>query len=277
MTGKVNNAAIDLQSGAARTDAPAVSEPTMEEILASIREIISEDEPDDGLTPRERYQHPSDVSNANAPSAPAAASVSTEAEPTLQSTVDASVQQRAEALKAEISSVAAPTTASVAVTPSAPVGGVPVGVAPVSSPAVGGSIAGDGDADMLEIERLANAIRAREAGGQQSTKPVPEVQIAATADVAPIKAAPASYAAQPQFTPNAPPRAPVQPLAAPQPETSEIADSVARMMLDEHGDELRAALSELMQPVVRKWLGDNLPTMVERLVRDEIERASRGR
>ncbi|MEO1397482.1 MAG: DUF2497 domain-containing protein, partial [Pseudomonadota bacterium] len=36
------------------------------------------------------------------------------------------------------------------------------------------------------------------------------------------------------------------------------------------------ALYELMKPVVRKWLGDNLPTMVERLVRDEIERASRG-
>ncbi|MEL6947552.1 MAG: DUF2497 domain-containing protein, partial [Pseudomonadota bacterium] len=32
----------------------------------------------------------------------------------------------------------------------------------------------------------------------------------------------------------------------------------------------------MMTPVIRKWLGDNLPTMVERLVRDEIERAARG-
>ncbi|MEL6736372.1 MAG: DUF2497 domain-containing protein [Pseudomonadota bacterium] len=261
MTGKANNAAIDLQAGAARPDAPAVSEPTMEEILASIREIISDDEPDDGLTPRERYQHPSDVSNTNAPATPA---VATKPSPVSQG----SVQDRAEALKAEISSAAAPAQASVAVTPSAA-----VAAASVSAPAAVVSATADGDTDMLEIERLANAIRAREEGGQQSTKAAPEVKVAATTHVAPIKAAPVNHAAQPQYAPSAP----VQPVAAPQPETSEIADSVARMMLDEHGEELRAALSDLMQPVVRKWLGDNLPTMVERLVRDEIERASRGR
>ncbi|MEO0548201.1 MAG: DUF2497 domain-containing protein [Pseudomonadota bacterium] len=266
MTGKANNAAIDLQAGAARPDAPAVSEPTMEEILASIREIISDDEPDDGLTPRERYQHPSDVSNTNAPATP---SVATKPSPVSQG----SVQDRAEALKAAISSAAAPAQASVAVTPSAAVAAAPVSSVPVSAQASGVSASTDGDTDMLEIERLANAIRAREEGGQQSTKAAPEVKVAATAHVPPIKAAPVNHAAQPQYAPSAP----VQPVAAPQPETSEIADSVARMMLDEHGDELRAALSDLMQPVVRKWLGDNLPTMVERLVRDEIERASRGR
>jgi cell pole-organizing protein PopZ len=42
-------------------------EPSMEEILASIRQIIADDEEpaDDGLSERERYTHPTDHSNAN--------------------------------------------------------------------------------------------------------------------------------------------------------------------------------------------------------------------
>jgi uncharacterized protein len=33
---------------------------------------------------------------------------------------------------------------------------------------------------------------------------------------------------------------------------------------------------ELLQPMLREWLDDNLPTLVERLVREEIERVARG-
>ena len=244
MTGKANNAALDLKSGAASDANDAVSEPTMEEILASIREIISDDEPDDGLTPRERYQHPTNVSNANAPA-------------------DATPESAGASLE----------NAEPQITAAAPVAPPTVAKPVASPPAASGP-----DDDMLEIERLANAIRAREDAATQQPKPVP----AATAQAIPTR---------PFQAPPSPPVQvrPVQEQAAPrpqmvhdapvpvaQPETSEIADSVARMMLDEHGDELRAALSELMKPVVRKWLGDNLPTMVERLVRDEIERASRG-
>jgi cell pole-organizing protein PopZ len=34
---------------------------------------------------------------------------------------------------------------------------------------------------------------------------------------------------------------------------------------------------ELLRPMVKEWLDDNLPTLVERLVREEIERVARGR
>jgi hypothetical protein len=34
---------------------------------------------------------------------------------------------------------------------------------------------------------------------------------------------------------------------------------------------------EMLRPMVKEWLDDNLPTMVERLVRDEIQRVARGR
>ncbi len=36
-------------------------------------------------------------------------------------------------------------------------------------------------------------------------------------------------------------------------------------------------VEELLRPMLRTWLDDNLPGMVERLVREEIERVSRGR
>ncbi len=35
--------------------------------------------------------------------------------------------------------------------------------------------------------------------------------------------------------------------------------------------------SDLLRPMLKTWLDDNLPQMVERLVRAEIERLSRGR
>ncbi|HET7413779.1 MAG TPA: DUF2497 domain-containing protein, partial [Pararhizobium sp.] len=33
---------------------------------------------------------------------------------------------------------------------------------------------------------------------------------------------------------------------------------------------------ELLRPMLQQWLDDNLPTLVERLVREEIERVARG-
>jgi hypothetical protein len=34
---------------------------------------------------------------------------------------------------------------------------------------------------------------------------------------------------------------------------------------------------DMLRPMVKEWLDDNLPAMVERLVRDEIQRIARGR
>ena len=40
---------------------------------------------------------------------------------------------------------------------------------------------------------------------------------------------------------------------------------------------LDAMAREMLRPMLKQWLEDNLPTMVERLVRAEIERVARGR
>jgi cell pole-organizing protein PopZ len=36
-------------------------------------------------------------------------------------------------------------------------------------------------------------------------------------------------------------------------------------------------VAEMMRPMLKAWLDDNLPGLVERVVRAEIERVSRGR
>jgi cell pole-organizing protein PopZ len=33
---------------------------------------------------------------------------------------------------------------------------------------------------------------------------------------------------------------------------------------------------EMIEPLLRDWMENNLPTLVERLVREEIERVARG-
>jgi len=43
------------------------------------------------------------------------------------------------------------------------------------------------------------------------------------------------------------------------------------------GRTLEEVVSELLRPMLKSWLDENLPEMVERLVRAEIERVSRGR
>jgi uncharacterized protein len=44
-----------------------------------------------------------------------------------------------------------------------------------------------------------------------------------------------------------------------------------------NGPTLEDFVRELLRPMLKSWLDENLPTMVERLVRAEIERVSRGR
>src|SRR6266487_2021693 len=85
----------------------------------------------------------------------------------------------------------------------------------------------------------------------------------------PAKPSPSTEAAGPEPLRAAPPPAmPATPLPsrfAPAPAT----DSSA--LRDEE------LVSELLRPMLKAWLDDNLPAIVERLVRAEIERVSRAR
>ena len=51
---------------------------------------------------------------------------------------------------------------------------------------------------------------------------------------------------------------------------------LAATRLADDSDELRAMAREMIRPLLKTWLDDNLPSLVERLVRAEIERVARG-
>ena len=53
--------------------------------------------------------------------------------------------------------------------------------------------------------------------------------------------------------------------------------SLANTVFNANGRTIDDLVKEMLKPMLKVWLDDNLPQMVERLVRAEIERVSRGR
>jgi cell pole-organizing protein PopZ len=54
-------------------------------------------------------------------------------------------------------------------------------------------------------------------------------------------------------------------------------NSLAHTVLVQNARTLEDLVREMLRPMLKSWLDDNLPSLVERLVRAEIERVSRGR
>lgn len=52
--------------------------------------------------------------------------------------------------------------------------------------------------------------------------------------------------------------------------------SLANTILTNNARTLEDLVREMMRPMLKTWLDDNLPALVERLVRTEIERVARG-
>lgn len=103
---------------------------------------------------------------------------------------------------------------------------------------------------------------------------------------------------EPPVAPVEPPPVPMQPAPEPQPAPqaafapmpdmasllSDQASSVvtnafgqlASTVLSNNARTLEDLVKDMLKPMLKTWLDDNLPTMVERLVRAEIERVARG-
>jgi hypothetical protein len=54
-------------------------------------------------------------------------------------------------------------------------------------------------------------------------------------------------------------------------------NQLATTMLSGSARTIDELVEDLLRPMLRSWLDVNLPPLVERLVREEIERVSRGR
>jgi len=93
----------------------------------------------------------------------------------------------------------------------------------------------------------------------------------------PMMAEPAPIPPMPELqTESAPPPRPLISSS-----TSAAVDSafntLAHTVLVQNARTLEDLVREMLRPLLKSWLDDNLPGMVERLVRAEIERVSRGR
>ena len=108
--------------------------------------------------------------------------------------------------------------------------------------------------------------------------------------VAALPPEPPAPAAEPQPTPVRfePPQPQSQPAFATVPDMASLlsdqASSVvtnafgqlASTVLSNNARTLEDLVKDMLKPMLKTWLDDNLPTMVERLVRTEIERVARG-
>jgi uncharacterized protein len=84
---------------------------------------------------------------------------------------------------------------------------------------------------------------------------------------------------EPEFAPEPPPVAAAEPLISRQTDAnvSQAFNLLAHTVLTNNARTLEDLVREMLRPMLKTWLDDNLPTMVERLVRAEIERVARGR
>ena len=53
-------------------------------------------------------------------------------------------------------------------------------------------------------------------------------------------------------------------------------NSLAHTVLSNNARTLEDLVKEMLRPMLKSWLDDNLPGLVERIVKSEIERVSRG-
>ncbi|GLK69594.1 hypothetical protein GCM10008179_32320 [Hansschlegelia plantiphila] len=203
-------------------------EPTMEEILASIRRIISDDEPGQSMAaPKPSLAKPA-AAPASEPEAPEAVAE------------EALGQDDIDAMFASFDAPAPKDEAKPALTP------------PASRSAA--SQAPD-DLDVFELtEDMADEPLA--APQPAPAQPVPP---------SPVRAAAPASAFDERLLSSA---------------TDDVVTnafgSLANTILTNNARTLDDIVKEMLRPMLRSWLDDNLPPLVERLVRHEIERVARG-
>ena len=254
------------------TQPAKVQEPSMEEILASIRRIIADDE---GKAPAAEKAAPApEPQRAEKPAAPAAKPVMNDIPP---SRIPAAVAAAAKA----------PPPAPTAPPPPAPA-------------ASASNNQDDIDALLAGLDETTTPEEVRPA------QPEPEVlELTDDMAVAPPISAPSTATAsfrkvEPQDdidfiepASRAAPKAP--PAAAYGPQSFEATarqailsqntvnsvesafNALANTVLSNNARTLEDLVKEMLRPMLKAWLDDNLPALVERIVKAEIERVSRGR
>jgi cell pole-organizing protein PopZ len=231
----------------------------MEEILASIRRIIADDDAAKPLSAAEPLA-PASVSQAPRAVPPPASQpphpvqMAASPLPPMPEPFAAPAPQQIESLLAELSAgpvVAPPPSAPPRAVETSPPDVLELTEAMAMAPPAPGPAEGfrtiDGTHDVMFDERSAESVE---------------------------MASP-----EPRWEPHPPRSAKERPLLSQA--TSSVVDSafntLAHTVLVQNARTLEDLVREMLRPLLKTWLDDNLPGLVERLVRAEIERVSRGR
>jgi cell pole-organizing protein PopZ len=151
---------------------------------------------------------------------------------------------------------------------------------PATPPADDEATEGEGlgpNHDVIEqaIEQALNGVRAELESGKQ-VLPRPTRMRPGNEGAAAQRAIPRAARANTVRREASSPR---RALLSPRTETQVSAsfDDLAKAMIEGNARQLDQVVEELLRPMLKTWLEGNLPQMVERLVREEIDRVSRGR
>jgi uncharacterized protein len=253
------------------TQAAKVQEPSMEEILASIRRIIADDE-----------AKPSDK-----PAAAAPAAVAAPAAPPPKAAIKDIPPSAIPAAQASAPKAAAPAPAP----KPAPAPPPPAAAASNSQDDIDAMLAGlDEDAPVEEMsapEPEADVFELTDEMALPEPNPAPAPPpppAAAFSKIDPQDDLEFTETKAAQRQP-APDPAPVSEMPMPGPILSRTTvnavesafNTLAHTVLSNNARTLEDLVKEMLRPMLKSWLDDNLPGLVERIVKAEIERVSRGR
>jgi cell pole-organizing protein PopZ len=258
------------------TQSAKVQEPSMEEILASIRRIIADDE-----------AKPAAAQKPSSPAAPAKPEKPGVAAPAAKAPVMNDIPPSAIPAAQAAATKAAAAAVKTAPTP----------LAPVAPPAASNS-QDDIDAMLAGLDEVTSEAEVRpplpdgevfeltDAMVLPNPPPPPQAsfhKIEAEDDVEFAETAAARAAhRRPMFEPP-----PFESAAAAPPQhilsrstvsaVESAFNSLANTVLSNNARTLEDLVKEMLRPMLKSWLDDNLPGLVERIVKAEIERVSRGR
>jgi cell pole-organizing protein PopZ len=242
------------------TQPAKVQEPSMEEILASIRRIIADDE----AKPAEKGASP--PASATPAAAPPAA------KPAVMTDIPPSAIAAAQAPPAK--AAPAPEPPPAAANSQDDIDAMLAGLDAATTEAEVRPPLPDGDVFDLTDEM---ALPDPQPAPFRRVDPDDDLEFSETV------AASAPYR-QPAFEPPplydspAPPPQPQQILSRSTVSAVESAfNTLANTVLSNNARTLEDLVKEMLRPMLKSWLDDNLPGLVERIVKAEIERVSRGR
>ena len=237
---------------------PAKSqEPSMEEILASIRRIIADDDANKTVP---RPAEPPQTAAAAAPAAAARPAPPPQAPPPTPPRVTPPEPSLAEAIAADPEPMADEDDEAADILDLTEQMAAPMPAAPAPNPASQFRTI-DGSFDV----------------GYEEERPAPQMPMSAPQMSAPQM----PEAGAPSPSEDNPYRGDGRSNQLLSNVTSAAVDSafntLAQTVLVQNARTLEDLVREMLRPMLKAWLDDNLPGMVERLVRAEIERVSRGR